>query len=109
MSIFKKQKVKKVYLIESFLNGNYQYKIGVSQNTRNRFKQHKVSNPNVTDIVAEFESNWPYKLETALKNRFSTKKVSGEWFDLSMEEVETFTKFCKQTEQNIKYLNEHSI
>ena len=57
MSIFKKQKVKKVYLIESFLNGTYQYKIGVSQNPRNRLRQHRISNPNVTDIVAEFESN----------------------------------------------------
>lgn len=108
MSYFKKQKVKKVYLIESFLNGNYQYKIGVSQNTRNRFKQHKVSNPNVTQIVAEFESNWPYKIETTLKNIFSTKKVSGEWFNLSMEEIESFLLICKQTEQNIKYINEHS-
>jgi hypothetical protein len=109
MSIFKKQKVKKVYLIESFINGTYQYKIGVSQDPRNRLKQHRISNPNVTEIVAEFESNYPYKIESALKNRFSTKKLNGEWFDLSMEEIEGFEKFCETTEQNIDFLNRNAI
>ena len=106
--MFNKQNPKKVYLIESYIDGQYQYKIGVSQDPKIRFKQHQVSNPNLTRIVSEFYSNYPYIVESSLKNRFSAENINGEWFALSKKDIDSFYSTCEKTEDNIKILRETS-
>lgn len=105
---FKKQTPRKIYLIESYHEGLSQYKLGVSIDPKKRFKQHKTSNPNLTEIVYEFESNWPFKIETALKNRFAHLSIDGEWYNLSPDDVENFKDACLKTEQSIEFIYNNS-
>jgi len=108
MESFKKQVIRKVYLIESYSNGVYQYKIGVSKNPAQRLKQHKTSNPNGLNVLFEFESNWPFKLETALKNMYQYNKIDGEWFTLSDDIVKSFINQCERIEDNFQCIYENS-
>jgi hypothetical protein len=106
--MFNKQTPRYVYLIESNTEGIYQYKLGVAKDPKQRLKQHKTSNPNITGIIENFYSNWPYKVEAALKSRYQHCSVDGEWYSLQQEEVNQFLKLCQQTETNIKFIYENS-
>ena len=108
MTDFKRQDPRKIYLIEAYNNGVSQYKIGVSIDPKKRYKQHRTSNPNLIGIIYEYESNWPFKIETALKNSFSHLSIDGEWYDLSYEDVEHFKDICLKTEQNIELIYNNS-
>lgn len=106
--MFNKQTPRYVYLIESNTEGIYQYKLGVAKNPEQRLKQHKTSNPNITGIISSFYSNWPYKVESALKNHFVGSTLDGEWYQLEPEDIKKFDDLCHQTEQNIKFIYENS-
>jgi hypothetical protein len=108
MKYFKPQKPRKVYLIESYHNNLIQYKIGVSKNPKKRLKQHKTSNPNELTILYEFNSNWPFKIESSLKRMFNNNSIDGEWYNLSEEQVTNFEKICNLFENNFKAIYNNS-
>jgi len=92
-----------VYLIKSDEN---LYKIGYSKNVNKRLKQLKTANPNNLQIVETYKSAFPRKLENYLHNIFKHKRVSGEWFDLDISDINNFLYKCQIFEKNFSALKQ---
>ena len=83
----------KVYLIQS---GDRQ-KIGFTRNSvEKRIKQMKTGNSNDFEILGVFESQWGTKIESHFHRKYKWKKVSGEWFNLTEEDILTFELECQE-------------
>ena len=83
----------KVYLIEC----NNNYKIGYTRKSiEQRIKQMKTGNSGNLNLVSYFESKWGTKIESHFHRKYKWKKVSGEWFNLTEEDVLTFELECKE-------------
>lgn len=70
------------------LKGDDCYKIGKSKEPKTRTERLAVKLPFEVELVHTVESNRHSKLEKFLHNKFSDKKVNGEWFDLDKKDVE---------------------
>lgn len=74
-----------VYLLQSDTG---HYKIGRSKDPDNRIKTFGVKLPFEVEYIALIETEDMVKLETDLHDLYDHKRVNGEWFDLSPEDVE---------------------
>jgi hypothetical protein len=74
-----------VYLLQS--PTKYR-KIGKTKNPNNRLKTFSVKLPFEVEYEALIQTNNMSQLEVDLHNLFASKRVNGEWFDLSPEDVE---------------------
>lgn len=90
------------------------YKIGVSKNSNKRNKALQTGNPYEIETIFNFFSKYPYRVETSLHREFGTckknidnDKLKGEWFNLSMEQVNNFLNRCVTIENNITFLIEN--
>jgi len=89
-----------VYLISCGEDGNKKYKIGYTRKPINeRIKQLKTGNHN--DLVVEqiFDSKWGSKIEAILHRNYKYQKISGEWFDLSQNQVDRFLVDCQNLDK----------
>jgi len=94
----------KVYLISSEINNHTLYKIGITKReVKDRLKELKTGNAATLNIVNVFESKWATKIESNLHKRY--KNISGEWFELTNDEVDTFLKVCKIVHDNFEFLS----
>ena len=73
-----------VYLLQS-PSGNY--KIGRTSNPDDRLKTFSVKLPFEVEYVCVIQTDDMYALESNLHQRFWDKRVNGEWFTLSPEDV----------------------
>lgn len=89
-------------------DGSTQYKIGVSKHPKKRLLQNKTANPNDLELLYTYHSEFPYLVETSLKNNFKSKKIDGEWFDLSEEDVINFLVTCHKINENYKTIRSNS-
>lgn len=66
-----------------------EYKIGVSSNPRHRVYNINVSVPGGAEIIRcyPFRKSDVYRAEQSFHTYFSKKRVSGEWFRLSREDI----------------------
>ena len=91
------------------------YKIGISINPEKRIKQLQTGTPYELLIITTYDSKYPFKVEKILHNTFVSKKtpdnfkydfewLSGEWFNLSTNDVLGFTDSCKKIEETIDKL-----
>lgn len=94
--------MKYVYLIQSLENGYY--KIGVSKHPQRRLSEHQTGNPSPIKLIETYPTEYAYKIETALKNRYSHVRKNGEWFDLSMVNELTFREECRKVEENLIFM-----
>jgi len=93
-----------VYLISCGELGNKRYKIGYTKKpVEQRLKQLKTGNHQELKIEQIFQTKWGTKIESILHRNYKNTKVSGEWFDLSQEQVDRFLVECVNLE---KFLNE---
>lgn len=99
--------LKFVYLMQSEISGDY--KIGISKHPEKRKNQHQTGNSEKINIIYTFKSQYPSKVETALKNYLMPYKVRGEWFKLSLEQELEFLKLCDKFEKNFQILKENHI
>ena len=76
-------------------NGLY-YKIGYSSNWSKRYKNYK-THSGVVDLVYLSKQQDSFSLEAYLHNLFKDKRVNGEWFDLSNEDVLNAISYCSST------------
>jgi len=83
-----------VYLMKNLRNGLY--KIGRSKNPYIREKTLQSEEPEVQLITFR---NAPPKAETELHRKYADKRIRGEWFELSLDEVKTAEKHL------LKYCN----
>lgn len=95
----------KVYLMKSV---DSLYKIGISKTPKKRKPQLQTGNPEIIEVVCEYETDIPYKIESILHNRFSALKKHGEWYILSLKEEVEFIEICKKIEENLKFLIEQN-
>lgn len=73
-----------VYLIDS---GEY-YKIGASLNPEKRLRQLKTGSSRPLKMIHWLYSSRYREVEKKLHDRFASKRVSGEWFNLCGYDVE---------------------
>lgn len=94
-----------IYLISSEINNEILYKIGITKrNVKSRLKELKTGNAATLSIVSQFESKWAFKIETNLHQRFSSLNISGEWFRLSNNDVESFIDMCRKLHETFDFL-----
>ncbi len=98
-----------VYLISSEINGKKLYKIGITRRKISvRIKEMKTGNASEMCIVGSYQSDWGRKIENTLHRVFSDKRVSGEWFDLCQEDLESFVDRCRAIHNNLEFLNRNN-
>jgi len=75
---------KLVYLLEC---GEKYYKIGIAQRMKKRLSSIRTGNPFPVHVVTRCLVKEAHRLEKEFHHRLKKRKVSGEWFNLSPEEV----------------------
>lgn len=92
-----------VYLIVA---NNQNYKIGITtqRNLNRRIKTLQTGNSDKLEVVKTYPTNYASLIERTLHREFSTKKINGEWFNLSVSDVLTFEDKCRNIENNINIL-----
>lgn len=77
-----------VYLISANIDDIKLYKIGFTKrNVEDRVREFKTGNCLDLQIEYVINSKWGTKIEKRLHKMFVDKKISGEWFNLSDEDV----------------------
>lgn len=98
----------KVYLISTG-NDIKKYKIGFTKrNVENRINEMKTGNSEDFHIEGYFESKWGTKIESSLHNKYKSKKISGEWFNLTDDESKGFIDECKQLHDIFEFLSKEN-
>ena len=77
-----------VYLIKS---GRH-FKIGKANSVEARHRQLKIQLPVATEVVHRIATDDPYGIESYWHRRFADKRLNGEWFALSAEDVKAFRR-----------------
>ena len=77
-----------VYLIKS---GRH-FKIGKANSVEARHRQLKVQLPQAAEVVHRIKTDDPYGIESYWHRRFADKRLNGEWFALSADEVKAFRR-----------------
>ena len=96
-----------IYLISSTSDYDQQYKIGYTKNLkslRNRELAIKTGNPGDVKVIEVFNTKHNRKVEIAMQNRFKTKQINREWFELELEDINNFIKNCETIEKNYDIL-----
>lgn len=83
-----------VYLLQSPTGA---YKIGVASNPTKRIERLEVKLPFEIEPVCVIQTDDMYGLEKALHRQFADKRVNGEWFRLSNDDVEIIKQMAVES------------
>lgn len=98
-----------VYLVSAELQDTIVYKIGWTRRTpEDRMREFQTGNASNLTLIDTFESKWGTKVESSLKRRFKEKRISGEWFNLSVDDVSQFSQTCEHIHYTLKLLSEEN-
>jgi hypothetical protein len=98
-----------VYLISAEINDEKLYKIGYTRrDVSKRLKELKTGNPAHFEIENNFHSKYGTKIEAQLHKRYYYKKIDGEWFNLSDDDIINFENNCIKIEENYKLLENNT-
>lgn len=78
-----------VYLFKS---GRY-YKIGKTNDTVRRGQELKVQLPERVHLIHSIKTDDPSGVEAYWHRRFESKRMQGEWFDLSTDDIKAFKRW----------------
>ena len=79
---------------------DYTYKIGVTRgDISRRIAKLQTGSSGEIFLVRKHETPHPFFVEGALHRRFADKRVSGEWYQLSDEDVLGFNEACEDIEK----------
>ncbi len=78
-----------VYLFKS---GRY-YKIGKTIDTVRRGTEIRIQLPEKVDLIHSIKTDDPSGIESYWHKRFDSKRMNGEWFDLSSADVRAFKRW----------------
>ena len=73
------------------------FKIGVTQNINKRLKSLQTSCSKKLEIIFSKEVINYTKLELFLHDKYKDKRLSGEWFDLTTEDLNNITKIINES------------
>ncbi len=85
------------------------YKIGFTKrNVEDRIREFKTGN--CLDLVVEFviRSKWGTKIEKKLHKLFIDKRISGEWFSLSEEDIINLINISQTLHDNFNIIEKHN-
>ena len=83
-----KKEIGHVYLLKH----DKVYKIGKSIDASRRYKDVEFQMPQRTEEIHIIETDDPSGIEAYWHNRFKDKRLEGEWFKLSADDVKAFKK-----------------
>lgn len=84
------------------------YKIGVTMGkVENRIKKLQTGNSSEIYLVNSFQTSHPFVLEKMLHIKYFAEKALGEWFELSLDEIVSFTETCEKLQKNIDALKDN--
>ena len=94
-----------VYLLAEFCN-NSRFKIGITKgdDVGKRLSQLQTGNSNEIIIINSYKSPNYRKVEGMLHRHFGSTRAIGEWFDLTHEQVMSFTEEAKKADEIINLL-----
>ena len=78
-----------VYLFKS---GRY-YKIGKTKDTVRRGSEIRLQLPEKVNLIHSIKTDDPSGIESYWQNRFESKRMNGEWFDLNSSDVKAFKRW----------------
>ena len=81
--------VGEVYLFKS---GRY-YKIGKTNDTVRRGAELRIQLPEKMDLIHSIKTDDPSGIEAYWHRRFESKRMKGEWFDLSSADIKAFKRW----------------
>ena len=97
-----------VYLISSEIEGDICYKIGFTKrDPQVRIKEMKTGNASELRLVDSFQSKWGTQIESRLHKAFEHKKISGEWFKLTTDDIKKFKTICDLTHNNFELISDN--
>lgn len=99
---------RKIYLVSSKIDNITYYKIGyTARDVETRIKEFKTGNCSDFEIVHIYEPmDFPVTIETSLHKHFYDKKINGEWFNLTSNDVDNFLETCNNLYERFKMLSE---
>lgn len=86
--------VNQVGAVYLFKHGKF-YKIGKTNDTVRRGNELKIQLPENLDLIHEIKTDDPSGIEAYWHRRFETKRMNGEWFDLSSADLKAFKRWRK--------------
>lgn len=85
------------------------YKIGIAKDGgKSRIKGLQTGNPEDIEVVTQFLSVFPSKLETILHKHFQMERKRGEWFLLNQDQVNSFIELCEKNEKLLIFLKDNN-
>lgn len=91
-----------IYLLGDW-NKEGVYKIGVTTGKiENRIKKLQTGNSGEIYIVDYFKSQNPFFVEKWLHKHFHLNRISGEWFEMSLNDLKKFKEICEKYENLYK-------
>lgn len=95
-----------VYLIED--SNNNTYKIGVTRkNDKRRLQKLQTGNSTKLTIKCLFETEYPFRLESMLHNKFKQYLILNEWYELPEDIVISFGKICDRENDIINIMKDN--
>jgi len=96
-----------VYLINA---DDDRFKIGITteKGLATRVKQLQTGSSAELCLITTYKTKYASLIEKTLHRQFQSKKIIGEWFQLTPQEVFTFTETCSIIDNNIKILEEQN-
>jgi hypothetical protein len=93
----------KVYLIA---NDEWtQFKIGVTtRDISKRIKSLKTGNASELSVILSFDTIHHRKVEKWMHNKHHTKRLNGEWFALSDDDISNFISDCQKAHDTFQCL-----
>lgn len=93
----------KIYLM-NMVNTNL-YKIGYTKrDISKRVDEIQTGNPKKIEVLHLFETDHYVKVETWMHNIHASKRMEGEWFELTSEDIMNFTNNCQKGHDTFQML-----
>lgn len=84
------------------------YKIGMTKRSvEKRLKQLQTGCSNELTIVETFETEYPFLLESILHKTFAHKRLTGEWYALSLDDVKNFKTKCVESNESLELIKDN--
>ena len=85
-----------VYLIEN--THNHYTKIGVSTNPSRRLRQLQTGNDSILQLIGTIKVEDAFKVEKLLHKSYTQKRVYGEWFAISADDLRVLSSYFIESE-----------